>query len=84
MSEWYWAALIGGNLPVYIGIGWVIFDGWGGFLESLRYWLTPDAWSWLRGEWADDAWGELKLLLFILVCAAVVTLEHVLLGKFVL
>lgn len=37
------------------------------FLECLRFWLTPDAWSFFKGEYWDDCWAELKLGLWILV-----------------
>ncbi len=32
-----------------------------GFMECLRYSLTPDVLSWFRGEYGRDFWCELKL-----------------------
>ncbi len=31
------------------------------FGECLRYSMTPDIFSWFRGEGMDDLWAELKL-----------------------
>jgi hypothetical protein len=49
------------NIPVYFGLRWLIFDDWDNFLESIRFWLTPDIFSLLNGEYWEDWWGEMKL-----------------------
>lgn len=72
---WHWAILIGANTPMYLLIGWAIFDSWGGFFEAIKYYLTPDFWSFLVGEWAEDWWAEFKLFIFAIACAAVVVGE---------
>lgn len=79
----YWAVLISANIPIYLLGGWAIFGSWAGFGESIRYMLTPDAWSWIRGEWMEDTWAEMKLAFFVLGCAGVVFLEHVALQKWI-
>ena len=76
MEWWYWAVLIGANTPVYVLIGWLIFDDLAGFIESLRYWMMPDAWSWIKGEGIEDLWAELKLFAFVIACTAIVAGEH--------
>ncbi len=54
------------------------------FFEALRYWITPDAWSWLKGEGVDDLWAEMKLLVFLIACIAIVAGEHFALKAWVL
>ena len=31
------------------------------FGECIRYWLTPDIFSWFNGEGFEDMWAEMKL-----------------------
>lgn len=64
------------NIPVYLGLGKLIFDDWACFFESIGFWLTPDWISMLRGQWAEDWWGTLKLFVFLGLCAGVVYGEH--------
>ena len=64
------------NIPVFLVLGKLVFDGWSGFFECLRFWLTPDVISLFRGEWLDDWWGTLKLFVFIALCASVVCGEN--------
>ena len=58
-------------LGVVAGIGVLallfkpIFGDTGGFLECVRFWLTPDVFSLFRGEWAEDWWAEMKLGIWI-------------------
>lgn len=73
----YWSILIAANIPLYLGAGWVMFRTWSGFGEAIRYWFTPDLWSWARDEWGADMLAELKLFIFFGVCAGVVWLEHI-------
>jgi len=76
------AVLVIVNIPVFLYIGKYWFDGWDGFWECVGYWIRPDILSALTGEFWDDWWGELKLALFLGVCAAVVYGEYILIGKF--
>ncbi|MBN1588664.1 MAG: hypothetical protein JW888_04040 [Pirellulales bacterium] len=32
-----------------------------GFGECLRFWITPDIFSMVRGEWGEDLLAEIKL-----------------------
>lgn len=73
---WYWIILIAANLPIYILIGWVFFQSWEGFLESLYYLIKPDLWSWISGEGVDDLWAELRIFVFVFVCGGVIWGEH--------
>ena len=47
------------------------FGDLGGFLECLRFWLTPDIFSLFRGEWAEDWWAEMKLGMWLICGVAV-------------
>ncbi len=48
--------------------GWglfrLLFEDWTDFGECVRFWLTPDLLSALRGEWAEDQWSEFRLFLW--------------------
>lgn len=81
--DWYWIILIAGCLPLYFAAGWAYFGDWDGFLESVRYFFTPDIISILRGEWEDDQWAQLKLVFYVLTCAALVVGVHYLLKALV-
>ena len=77
--EWWiplWLVL---NVPVYLWMGWLFFDSWDGFVESLRYAATPDIISAFRGEYWDDRWEELKMFFFIGACGVCLAAEYLLL-----
>lgn len=44
-----------------------IFDDIDGFGDCVRFWLTPDIWSWMQGEGYDDWWAEMKLFAWLLL-----------------
>jgi hypothetical protein len=56
-------------LPLYYVFWKMFFGSWDNFLESLRYWFQPDWLSVLRGEYTDDFYASLKMLIFLLLCA---------------
>lgn len=39
----------------------LFFDDLADYGEAWQYYFTPDFWSMLKGEYADDVWSELKL-----------------------
>jgi hypothetical protein len=84
MEWWHWLILVVANSPVFFGIGWVIFDSWEGFGESLYYWIRPDMWSWIQGDGVEDWWAELKLVFFLIVCGACVWGEYALIDAYLL
>jgi hypothetical protein len=43
------------------------FGDMGGFWVCVRFWLTPDIFSLIRGEWGEDLLAEMKFGLW-LVC----------------
>ncbi|MCC7390201.1 MAG: hypothetical protein IT431_15700 [Phycisphaerales bacterium] len=80
-NETYWGVLIAANIPVYLGIGKVLFDDWHGVLESVRYYFTPDFFSALRGEWGADTIAEFKLVGFLVLSGLAVVGEHFAMAK---
>lgn len=64
------------GLPFMLMLGKLLFSSWHGFWEALRFTLTPDLVSIFRGEWLEDQWTSLKLIIFLLLCAAALVLAH--------
>lgn len=63
-------------IPAYIAVGSVFYDSWEDFLDCLRLWFQPGWLSALRGEWSEDNWQTLKLLLYLLMCVAIATTAY--------
>ena len=42
----------------------LFFKDVSGFWECLRFWFRPDIFSLFKGEWFEDQWSELKLLVW--------------------
>jgi len=64
----YWSIIIICSIPIYIGIGWVIFDDWDGFFEAIKFWLIPDIVSMVRGGWGHGAWEEMTFVYWLALC----------------
>lgn len=64
------------GLPFMLILGKLLFGSWQGFWEALRFTLTPDIVSILRGEWLEDQWASLKLIVFFVLCTAMLMLAH--------
>lgn len=43
----------------------VIFSGKDDFFECIRFWLIPDIFSMIRGQYWDDHWAQLKLFIWL-------------------
>ena len=69
---WYWILIAVCSIPLYIVNGWLIFDNWGNFTESIRFWFTRDYISLLRGNWHEDTWAEFKVGIWIGMCVVAV------------
>ncbi|MFZ2306929.1 MAG: hypothetical protein WAW73_02435 [Rhodoferax sp.] len=76
-----WLLLVLVNIPVYLGLGRIIFTDWDGFIEALRLWTSADWWLTLEKQWRLDRWSTAKLPVFVLACVALVVLEHLMFGK---
>lgn len=73
----YWGltALIVCNIPVWLLIGWGVFDDWAGLWTTLKVAVTPRFLAFLHGEDAVPLWARLKLFSFVISCAVLVVLE---------
>lgn len=78
-AQWFILVLI--NIPVYLGLGKLIFKDWGSFIEALRLWSNADWWFTLEKEWREDRWGTVQLPVFLALCIAVPVLEHLFFGR---
>lgn len=76
-----WIVLGVVNVPVYWGLGWVMFNSWDEFGEAIRFWITPDLFSAFRGEFVNDWWAELKLGVWASGCMGCVYGEAFLIDK---
>ena len=77
-----WIILGVANIPTYVVFGWLFFGSWGDFWECVRFWITPDIISLFRGEYFEDQWAQLKLFIFLIVNAATVYAEHMLIAAY--
>jgi hypothetical protein len=77
----HWFILVLVNIPVFLGLGRIIFQDWDSFLEALRLWTSTNWWFTLEKEWRLDRWGTAKLPVFLLACLALVVMEHLMFGK---
>ena len=50
--------LILANTPIFFGLAWLIFRTWENFFDAIRFWFTPDAWSFIQGEFLADWYAE--------------------------
>jgi len=41
------------------------------FIDCIKFWFTPDIVSMFRGQYWEDNWAELKLLLWLALSIAV-------------
>jgi hypothetical protein len=69
------------NIPVYVMLGWMMFGNADNFLEAIRFLVTPDIISALRGEGWEDWWQEIKLLVLFILCFICVAGEYVFIIK---
>ena len=81
MSGWkLWLLMFALNIPVYFIWGWILFRRWADFWEAIVFWLKPELWSLLDGEYWDDVWAEAKLAIWLLLPIGLILLELGLLG----
>ena len=71
-----WLILVLVNIPVFLGLGRIIFSDWNSFFEALRLWTSADWWFTLQKQWQLDRWDTAKLPVFVLGCVALVLLEQ--------
>ena len=76
-----WLILVLVNIPVFLGLGRIIFSDWNSFFEALRLWTSADWWFTLQKQWQLDRGDTAKLPVFVLGCVALVLLEHLMFGR---
>lgn len=65
------------NLPVYWLLYRILFEDLDELAGAIKFWITPEIFSALRGENVDDIWAELKLGALAFGCVGMVVLEYV-------
>ena len=70
------------NLPLFFLIGKVFFKDIEGLLTSIRFLITPDLLSAIRGEFWDDWWESLRFLIFVVVCVTLLLSEKAFIEKY--
>jgi len=62
--------VLAGSFMAYI-LYRLLFNTKQDFMECVRYWFTPDILSMIKGNYFEDSWAELKLLLWAVPSIAV-------------
>lgn len=62
------AAIVSAVITAYLLFS-VLFGSREEFLGCVKFWFTPDVFSIFKGQFYEDQWGEVKLLVWI-VCSA--------------
>ena len=64
------------NWPLYRWFVKILFGGVGGLGEAVRYWFIPDLYSFLTNRYFEDWWAELRLTVWLMMCAGCVIAEY--------
>jgi hypothetical protein len=88
----YWALLVLASIPLYLVIGWAIFDTGDNAKDTfadtlialLKIIFVPGIVRVLVGMDDDGAYGAFPIALFFAGCAAITYVEHLILQKYVL
>lgn len=59
-------AILGGSAVGYM-LYKLLFDTLDEFMHCVRFWFTPDIISLFRGQFYEDAWAEVKLILWLAI-----------------
>jgi hypothetical protein len=72
------------NIPVYYLLYRLFYRDFDEFMEAIRFWLKPDLWSWIDGEYWDDVMASMKLGIFFSLCSGAVMGEAYLVATYLL
>jgi hypothetical protein len=72
------------NIPLYLLLGRAFFENWEGFLQACIAVVRPDIVSAARGNYHEDRIGRFTLLVYLVVCGALVAAEYHVVAKFFL
>jgi hypothetical protein len=64
------------NIPIYWLLFRTLFDDVDELFDAIKFWITPEIFSAMRGEYLNDIWAELKLILLVGGCVALVVVEY--------
>ena len=78
-AQWFILVIV--NIPVYLGLGRLIFKDWDGLMETLRLWSNTDWLMTIQKEWREDRWETSKLPVFLLLCVLLVVGEYMMFAK---
>lgn len=83
----YWIFLIAANIPVYLGIGWVLFGSWSAWMQTvidavIDFFAEPDGYDPI--DHGGDPFAFAKFVGFLILCAAAVYFEHLAISKWIL
>ena len=70
------------NLPLLLFLGKVLFGGWEGLWNAVKFWITPDVISLFRGEFWKDFDAELYLAFYVFLCVGLIAGEYWLISRF--
>lgn len=59
-------AILGGSAVGYM-LYKLLFDTLDEFMDCVGFWFTPDIISLSRGQYYEDAWAEMKLILWLAI-----------------
>ena len=68
MTTGQWIAFAVLCIPTLVGLAWLFFRTWEGFVDAVLYVLTPDVISLFRGRLASDWWAEFKFGYYLIAC----------------
>ena len=78
---WYWTLVFAGNIPVYIGLMYLVFGSRERFREVGRYMLMSNAESWGRDNFLPGIVAFFWISLWVGLCVGAIIAEHHLLWK---
>lgn len=71
----FWAILA--SLANAAMLYYLLFKDFDDFVESVKYCFTPNIISAFKGKWLEDAWAEIKILIFLGVSLLVGILTYI-------
>lgn len=76
---WVVAGLL--DIPVFLFVGKLFFKDMDGFIEAVVFLFTPDILSAAGGDFWNDRFASLMLVIFLLICGGIGYWEYTLFVK---
>lgn len=70
-SDHFGWTLVLANVPVYFLVGYAVFGNWGKFFKSIYYCIRPDMWSRFAGDYVDDVFSSLTMVIYLGACGLI-------------